>query len=165
MRPCQSPAPYGLGSWGRNASERSGSPIRRHDEPTSHPQFSLLTRANRGVSRPTLAALPRHEPSPASNSSLHFYTDPQRRSLARLGALAPTPIALRPAGLRSWGRNASEPRSESADTRRPISPRAFTRLELIPTFLYRSTAPVAHATRRACAFTPASSPAQCAASS
>ena len=45
----------------------------------------------------------------------------------------------------------SEPRSESVDTRRPTSPRAFTSLELIPAFLYRSTAPVAHATRRACA--------------
>ena len=142
-------------------SERSGSPIRRHDKPTlCHPyiadeseprsessgarrpaanlrvyrsQHSISRRAcacvnhlrpaawglppsNRFAApqRRSLARLGVLAPMPITCAMRRWglppsdrLAAPQRRSLARLGVLAPTPITLRPAGLRSWGRNVS----------------------------------------------------------
>ena len=101
-----------------SGSERSGSPIRRHGETSSHPRVLLPTRANRGVSRPAPAApvpprtyerierrtlfpgvlapmpitlrLQRWQLPPSDRLAA-----PRRRSLARLGVLAPMPISLR----------------------------------------------------------------------
>ena len=160
-------------------SERSGPPIRRLDETPSHPRILLPTRANRGVSRPALAAPvpPRTyerierrtlfpgvlAPMPITCALRRWQlppsdrlATPRRRSLARLGVLAPMPITLRPAAMATapFGQIGCSPAPGA--TRRTCAHANHLRPAAMATGPFGqigcSSAPVAPgATRRACA--------------
>ena len=153
MRPRQSPAPCGLGSWGRNVSGAAGVGQRTQRFAYSEarraftlPLTTLPTRANRGVSRP----------APAAPVPPRAYECIEHRTLF-LGMLAPMPITLRPVAMETapFGQICSSSAPVACATRRACAHANHLRPAAMGTAPFGqiscSSAPVACATRRTCA--------------
>ncbi len=158
-------------------SERSGSPIRRHDKPTlCHPYIAdeseprsessgarrpaanlRVYRSQHSISRRACACVNHLRPAAWGLPPSNRFAAPQRRYLARLGVLAPMPITLRPAamGTAPFGQIRCSSAPVACATRRTCAHAnhaAPCGLRDCPFGqICCSSAPVACATRRTCA--------------